>query len=169
MKYKDEFDDKVSQINLYHSYLNKKIRECLLKDLNAPINPYIHDIFYQSLPNKINFIEDIYHVPLLKNNFLFKNGFERIIEPNFINREYKLTLNKARREKIFIENEIRNNTYYKSIINNMTNEKEQSNNEMSENKIFQMQLEDYFVYSTIDYKGVKIIPHSELKQLIYNL
>ena len=27
MKYKDEFDDKVSQINLYHSYLNKKIRE----------------------------------------------------------------------------------------------------------------------------------------------
>ena len=112
IKYKDEYNDKVSHINLYHSYLNKKIRECLLKDLNAPKNPYIHDIFYKSLPNKINFIEDIYHVPLLKSNFLFKNGFERIIEPNFINREYKLSLNKARREKLFIENSIYEQLYY---------------------------------------------------------
>ena len=172
VKYKDECFDTVGSVDLYYSYFQRKVRECLQKDLNAQLDPYIHDLFYFDLANKVNFIDDIYHVPVLKNNFLFKDKtkrLERLTQPNFINKEYKVTLNRARRERIFKEDEKRKNTYYKIIIKNVTYAKEKFKEKEEEDKLFKIQIQDYLSLSKIAYKGVKIIPNSDLKSLIYKL
>lgn len=171
VKYKDEYNDKVYENENEKLNLRKKIRDCLLKDINETKNPYIHDTFFQNKANKINFIDDIYHVPVFRNKFLFhdKEGIlEKIANPNYIEKEYKITISKARREKIFKEDKLRNKTYFKSLIQNaeieIENEKQKENN-----KLFRLQMEKYFVLPCLTYNKVKIINDSKLKLLIYNL
>ena len=168
-EYKDEYNDKVYENENEKLIPNfrKKIRDCLLKDINETKNPHIHDSFFQKRTNKINFIDDIYHVPVFRNKLLFHNKegiLEKIANPNYIEKEYKITISKARREKIFKEDKLRNKTYFKSLIQNAENEKQKENN-----KVFQLQMEKYFVLPCLTYNKVKIINDSKLKHLIYNL
>ena len=71
--------DKIDIHIFENSKLRKKIRDALLNDINQnALNYRLFLNFLKSVTNRINFVEDIFIIPHIKNNFALTKPFENL-------------------------------------------------------------------------------------------
>ena len=111
-KYKNmEIFDKVDINQFENSKLQKEIRICLVTDINLnPLYNKLYSNFLKSITNRVNFHDDIYIVPHIKNNFsLMKptNNFDlindRFKDRNLLHIQVAFSINQGHIIKILLQ------------------------------------------------------------------
>lgn len=154
-KYSDELKDRVNSLDFQYDKLHKKIRESLLNDINPMYSlEALNDCFYHKLENKVNYIEDIYLVPHMRNHFFLtgKNIEQKILKANCISRQICSSMNKEKRKKIFFEDQKRKHNFYNLILKTVKSVAKPHIMPMES-----LQIEEYFTKRDI-YKDVNFSP-----------
>lgn len=154
-KYSDELNDRVNSLDFQYDKLHKKIRESLLNDINPMYSlEAVNDCFYHKLENKVNYIEDIYLVPHLRNHFILtgENIEQKILKANCISRQICSSMNKEKRKKIFFEDQKRKHNFYNLVLKTVKSIAKPHNKPMES-----LQIEEYFTKRDI-YKNVNFSP-----------
>ena len=157
-KYNDELYDKVNSLDFQYDKLHKRIRESLLNDINPMYSlEAVSDSFYHKLENKINYIEDIYLVPHLRNHFILtgKNMEQKILKANCISKQICFSMNKEKRKKIFFEDQKRKHNFYNLIIRTVKTVAKSHAKGMDT-----LQIEEYFtkrdIYKPVNFASEKV-------------
>lgn len=99
-----ELIDKVDLKMFENNKLKRDIRMSLLQDINPEEKNYkLYLKYLKNIPNHVNFYEEIYIVPHIKNNFSFYksvNNFEilkhKLCDKNFLHKKILFSMNRIR-------------------------------------------------------------------------
>lgn len=151
-KYKDELYDRINALDFQHDQLHRRVREALFNDINPMIvfEAY-NDPFFKRKENRVNFLEDIYLVPHLKNTFNLKgkDANTKILNANCITKQICMSMNRERRQKIYLDDQKRIKNFYNVVLK--TVKTHQKKNQRLEEGVL---IEESFAKNSI-YKNVR--------------
>ena len=109
----EELMDEIDVNEFENDKLKKNIKNSLLNDINHDeIHYKLYSDYLKSLTNRINFIEDIYMIPHIKNNLSLSRPFDNLVilnnklkNKNFLHRQVALSMNKICIIKILLKKE----------------------------------------------------------------
>ena len=128
-KYKDELYDRINDLDFQHDHLHRRVREALFNDINPMIifEAY-NDPFFKKKENRVNFLQDIYLVPHLKNTFNLRseNAKAKILNANCITKQICISMNRERRQRIYLDDQKRIKNFYNIVLKTVRVHKEKN-------------------------------------------